>query len=207
MVSSPRVRRTQQERTADTRLALFEAAVAVINRFGYAGASTALIADEAGVSRGAILHHFGTRAELMAETVRWVYERELAEYDRVLGDALLTDPLAFWPELIWQVLSKPPGMAVLDILWATRSDTELAERVLPIQWEIEDNSAQRVQDMFGGQAQHVLASMRLLVWSIRGLTVASKMVRDPDAIKESVEMLRLLLARAVPSGKIDDLYT
>lgn len=79
-----RIRRTQEERTAETRRALVDAAVRVIHRLGYGGATTALIAEEAGVSRGAILDHFGTRAVLMAEVIRDVFEKERADYDRHL---------------------------------------------------------------------------------------------------------------------------
>lgn len=206
MTKTPRVRRTQQERTADTRKALFEATVTVVGRVGYAGASTALIADEASVSRGAILHHFGTRAQLMAETVRWVYDAELAEYARIRGDAPVPNPIAVWPDLIWEVLSKAPGMAVLEILWATRGDPELAALVLPIQSEIEEASMKSVQDLAGDHSPRVLSIMRLLVWGIRGLTVAKMIVPDPDELKEPLEMLRLLITRAIPSGKIDELF-
>ena len=81
-----RLRRTQEERTLETRSALMEAAVGAVHRLGYGGATTAIIADEAGVSRGALTHHFGSRAELMATVVQWVYERELELYRELLAD-------------------------------------------------------------------------------------------------------------------------
>jgi AcrR family transcriptional regulator len=55
-----RVRRTQEQRSSETRKALVEAAVRSIYKLGYGGATTAVIAEEAGISRGSIIFHFST---------------------------------------------------------------------------------------------------------------------------------------------------
>src|SRR6059058_877642 len=53
-------------RTADSRALILEAAVACLVEDGYAGASTLAVQARAGVSRGRLLHHFPSRAELVA---------------------------------------------------------------------------------------------------------------------------------------------
>src|SRR5258708_24310069 len=59
-------RRTQKERRDATRGALIDAALECLIEHGYAGTTTGRVCDRAGVSRGAYLHHFRTRAALVA---------------------------------------------------------------------------------------------------------------------------------------------
>lgn len=204
MVTQVRKRRTQEERTAETRSALIEATVRVIHRLGYGGASTALIADEAGVSRGAMLHHFGTRAVLMAEVVQWVFEREVEHYVALLTQRKVGNRISDWPVLIWEVLSQPSGLAVLEILLASRSDPDLYERVAPAQAAIEQVALNHPQ--LAGSRQELLAAGHLIVGAVRGLTITQAVAPDASAIKEAIDLLSHLLERASPSGTISELF-
>lgn len=62
------MRKTKEE-AAITRQALLKAALAVFSRQGYAATRLEDIASEAGVTRGAIYHHFGSKPELYTEMV------------------------------------------------------------------------------------------------------------------------------------------
>jgi AcrR family transcriptional regulator len=68
-------RRTQAERAASTRAALIGAARELFTEHGYDGVGTEEIVRAAGVTRGALYHHFGGKAELLEA----VYERLEAE--------------------------------------------------------------------------------------------------------------------------------
>lgn len=196
-----RVRRTQEERTAETRRALIDASITVIHRLGYGGATTALIAEEAGISRGAILHHFGTRAVLMAEVIRDVFEREREEYARLANEAHLGDKAADWPKMLWQVFSQPSGLAVLEILQAARSDPDLAARVTVTQQAVEELAREGMSAKYKTPLDAVFVDrMRLIVWAIRGLSIAKVLVQDPDEIGRSVELFSRILAVAEDSG-------
>lgn len=197
----PKARRTQTERTTETKTALVEAAVRVIHRLGYGGASTALIAEEAGVSRGAILHHFGTRAELMAEVIRDVFDKERQEYERLDAESHLGHQIADWPAMLWRVFRQPSGLAVLEILQAVRSDPELAERVKSTQKIIEERALQSMKTSFGMPSHpEALDRMRLLVWAIRGLAIGQVLVTDPADIERSVELFHRILEAADKAG-------
>jgi len=197
-------RRTQGERTADTRAALFAAAVRCIERLGYAGAANALIADDAGVSRGAITHHFTTRAAFMAEVVRWVFDQETVTFRNILDEGRVGYRVADWPALLWDVFSRPSGVAVLEILVASRSDPELAELVLPMQAEVERTGAANFLQRIGAQ-QADMASIRLVVWAIRGMTMGRTFMSDRGGMDEAVALFSRLLNRAVPSGSFEEL--
>jgi AcrR family transcriptional regulator len=72
---STRTRRTQAERTEETRGRILDAAVHVLASKGYAGLRTADVAATAGVSRGALTHHFPSRDELLLAVVEEVFRR------------------------------------------------------------------------------------------------------------------------------------
>src|SRR3546814_12494567 len=58
-------RRTQEERSAETRESLVAAAIEVLAEVGYVAATTAAIAERASVSRGAIQYHFESKNDLV----------------------------------------------------------------------------------------------------------------------------------------------
>jgi AcrR family transcriptional regulator len=60
-----RARRTNEQRSSETRARLIKAAIEVLYRSGHSAATTIIIAKRAGVSRGAMLHQFRTRDQLL----------------------------------------------------------------------------------------------------------------------------------------------
>ena len=71
------------------RDALLEATVRVVARAGLRKLTNRAVADEAGVTHGLVSHHFGTRDALIAEALRYVVDRSLAESE--LGSGSITD--------------------------------------------------------------------------------------------------------------------
>jgi AcrR family transcriptional regulator len=89
-----RKRRSQAERTQETRGRILDAAVEVLRKKGYAHFRTADVARAAGVSRGAQLHHFATKEKLVYATMEHVFHNVL-ETSRKRAKALRPgdDPL------------------------------------------------------------------------------------------------------------------
>lgn len=196
---SGRVRRTQESRSAETRARAVEAAVQSLFARGYAATNVLSVAADAGISRGAIQHQFPTKIDLMLHVVQTVYEEEAALYRERLND--IADPrermLAF-PEVAWDVLSRPAGVAVLEILQGSRSDPELAARLRPLQMEIERDSFSLVTALAGDAGLDTSAvGVRLVVWAIRGLSIAQLLVDEPAEVRKSVRLLRRLLSFAL----------
>jgi AcrR family transcriptional regulator len=126
--------RREQERSRVTRQRLMEAAVACLVDHGWSGTTTTVVAERAGVSRGAQLHHYPTRAELVVAAV--------AHVGRVLVDDMLAsaDELPTGPERIEAVLqllgdfySGPLFVAALELWVAARTDPQLREAVRPLE--------------------------------------------------------------------------
>jgi AcrR family transcriptional regulator len=70
-------RRTQAERRETARKRILESAARVIRRRGYDGLSTEEVSQLAGVSRGALRHHFPTKNNLVVSTLRYLNEEML----------------------------------------------------------------------------------------------------------------------------------
>jgi AcrR family transcriptional regulator len=205
MTQQPRIRRSQEERTAETREALIDATIATIHELGYAAASTTLIAERAGVSRGAILHHFGTRAALMAEVVEEVYRREMAYYEVLVRDGQTGQYIYDWPKILLDVLNQPAGVAVLEILQASQSDVELHDTVRQKQADVENASLGAMREDLGGSVEAALTIKRLMVWTVRGLTIANRVMPQGIDTKAPIRLLGELLKIAAPHGRIDEL--
>ena len=86
VAAKPR-RRTQAERSAATRKILLDAAIKCLFEHGYGTTTTILVAEMAGVSRGAMLHQFPSKADLMTFVVEAVFEDEVKQYGKMLKDA------------------------------------------------------------------------------------------------------------------------
>src|SRR3546814_19656090 len=69
-----KTRRAQAERSETMQRRLLDAAVAVLKRRGLAGFRTAEVVAMAGVSKGALLHHFTTTVSLIAAAFDWLRE-------------------------------------------------------------------------------------------------------------------------------------
>lgn len=75
--------RTQAERRAESRLRLIEAAIKLLGSHGYAGTSLVEIGKAAGLSRGLVSHHFGSKEACMQAVVTTIRERAAARLDAV----------------------------------------------------------------------------------------------------------------------------
>ena len=116
-----------------TRAALMDAALECLVERGYSGTTTIETARRAGVSRGAQLHHFPTKAALLAAVVEHLFERRLAEF-RAAFAALdpSIDPLDGAIDLLWSMFEGPTFIAWAELWMAARTDPELAETVVAV---------------------------------------------------------------------------
>lgn len=124
-----RERRTQASRSASTRARLLDATIACLEELGYARTTTPEIARRAGMSRGAQLHHFPTKTELVASAVEHLFARRHAEFLAAI-DALpaSADRAAAGIDLLWSMISGPTFYAWLEMAVAARTDPELRPR-------------------------------------------------------------------------------
>ena len=170
-----RPRRTQAERRAQTRKALLVAAVEVLVDAGYAGVTTRGVAERAGVSVGALQHHFKSKLDLVAAAMEHLIAdlaRELVarapeagRSDRKRAEALL--------DALWELHKGPLMAAVADLTVAARTDPELRERSAPVQRDAIAASSAVTAHLFpraAGQPQ-LLGLIHTALAAMRGLAL------------------------------------
>jgi AcrR family transcriptional regulator len=129
MTAPARLPRTQQARRDETRGALLDAAIESLVAVGVAGTTTLEVQKRAGVSRGALLHHFPSKAALMAGAVEHlarVRGRELeGAAPRLPSRGKARFEAIF--DLLWESFTGPLFHVTMDLRAAARTDPELAE--------------------------------------------------------------------------------
>jgi AcrR family transcriptional regulator len=176
-------RRRQKERTAATRAAVLEATVELLVQRGYAGTSTRLAAEQAGVSLGALQHHFPTKAELTVESMRFVTDRLADEFVSAIprdGDELERISLALDRLLV--VFRGPTFAAALELHLAARTDESLREPIRRLHLEDQNRFRESAFALMPGVEDQPGFDAWLLmsVSAIRGMAVATMGVAEVE---------------------------
>ena len=97
---------------------------------GFVGTTTTEVTRRAGVSLGAMLHHFPTKADLLAAAVGHVMQRRQDEFRKAMTNVGRDmDRLDAAIDLMWEAFNGPTFHAWLELWVAARTDPELAEAV------------------------------------------------------------------------------
>lgn len=203
-IPSPRrQRRPQAERSADTRAKLIEAAITCIHRLGYGATTVTTVAKEASLSRGAMTHQFPAKTDLMLAVVSAVFEQDSEHYTRSVAAMSPLEWIRALPATMWEVISRPSAIAVMEIMLASRSDSNLAEKLRVIQqqidieahaWVLERLQAARIDDRPDGEAVH-----RVFVAAIRGLALEAVFLQNRAEVEKSIAVLAETLRHLYPA--------
>lgn len=129
--ASPRGRRTHAERTAETRARVIEAVFESIAEVGFARTTATEITRRAGVTWGAVQHHFGGKDALLVAVVEDSFERFAARLDEVpVDDASLEVRVGLFIDRAWEHFASREYRSTFEIL-LNDLGREDAERDLP----------------------------------------------------------------------------
>ncbi len=150
MGSTPRLRRTQAERSAATQARVLEATVEVLLEAGYRGLTTTRVAERAGVSRGAQLHQYPTKEALVIAAVDHVARSWGEELRRQVASLPSGgDRIRRAHELLWSALSGPLFYSALELWVAGRTDPVLRETLLPFERTFIREARALVAELYG----------------------------------------------------------
>lgn len=121
------VRKKQSDKSDAMRRLLIDAAISSLVDVGYKNTTAVEVCRRAGVTRGALFHHFDSLAALLVETMSNIYDRNFLT-EKNAGDAL---SLAQWIDAVWAKLQKPEFKAVIEIWFAARNEPEMADVLRP----------------------------------------------------------------------------
>jgi AcrR family transcriptional regulator len=115
------------------RQRLLQATVDCLVETGYANTTTTAVVARAGVSRGAILHHFPTKADLVSSAVEYILEQRrnvfLERFAHLPKDEGLMDAIL---AALWHEVRGPMFYAWLELVVASRTDAELKKKLHPL---------------------------------------------------------------------------
>jgi AcrR family transcriptional regulator len=200
-------RQRQADRSRETRRKLMAATVDCLVERGWAGTTTTLVAERAGVSRGAQLHHFRTRGELVAAAVEHVgvqSARELRERAAAFDKA--SDRTAAVVELIANFFASPLFTAALELWVAARTDPELKELVVPLEARLGRECHRIAVELLGADEHRagVREAVQATLDLARGLALANQLTDDSRRRARIVRQWATMLDRALRDGKSPD---
>lgn len=194
--------RTQEERSAAMRARLLDATIDCLVEYGYSGTTTTRVAERAGVTRGAQVHHFPTKADLVTAAVRDIAHRRAEHaFARMDELAMSTDPIGDTLDLLWEIHQGPIFAASTELLLAARTDPELRALVAEVEPEISEVIVQFGRRLFGPRAD--TTQFRHYAYTamdtVRGLLVGSWAYPDDSQLKARWQRAKACLRLAAPA--------
>jgi AcrR family transcriptional regulator len=156
---------------------LLDATVSALYDKGYGGTTTLEVQQRAGVSRGALLHHYASRADLMVAAVEHLTRERVAE---VLAIAQAAPPRARRIEwavrVLWGTFEGPLFAAALELWMAARNDADLLAALKPQERILGQAIRSMAADLFGPAAASSARfgeALEMLLDAMRGAAARS----------------------------------
>jgi AcrR family transcriptional regulator len=194
------VREPQQERSKETRRRLLSAAVECLTGLGWTRTTVVVVAERAGVSRGAAQHHFPTREDLVNAVIGYVSEVQTNELRQRVAE-LPTDGTRRRAviEMALNLYASPSFVAALHLWVAASTDPQLAAVVTPLERLVGREAHRRtvelleVDESLPGVRETVQATLDLA----RGLGLANLLTDDTARRRRIVQQWTRMVEAAL----------
>lgn len=190
-------RTAQAAKSASTRIRILDAAIECLVEIGYARTTTIEIAGRAGVSRGAMLHHYKSKAEILYAAMEFLHEKRLAflrgEVAKFTDDI---DVVEVAVNLFWESAKHPYYYAMHELTVAARTDAELRQSLLPLSERFDEQLMNAAIELFSGYVapSAPFAEMRDLArYLFDGLAMARILHQNDEFAERTTEFLKQLI--------------
>ncbi|MGH3314334.1 MAG: TetR/AcrR family transcriptional regulator [Streptomyces sp.] len=166
----------KQDRSRATRQRLLESAVTCLAEHGWSGSTVTVVAEHAGVSRGAAQHHFPTREDLFTAAVEYVAE----ERSKALR-ALPTPPdTQAAVEMLCGLYTGPLFRAALQLWVVASNEPQLGPRVTALEARMGRETHRMAVELLGADeaVPGVRETVQGLLDMARGLGLANLLTDD-----------------------------
>lgn len=185
-----------QARSVVTRERLLDAAIECLIEHGYGGTSTTLVCQRAGLSRGAQLHHFATKDELLLAALEHLarrrFEEVTAKADTLFGRPRSSDvaeQIREGVDLLWTATFVDDlFFGALELWVAGRTDPGLQTEVQRVEHTLGRRVIELFRDLFPreiSESAEGVAALRDVSYLLRGLAL-TRLLRSSSADEERV---------------------
>jgi AcrR family transcriptional regulator len=187
----------QAQKSASTRKQIIEAAIKAFVSLGYANTTTTHIAEQAGLSRGAMLHHFPSKMDIVKAAVEYLHNKRLAAFRRsITGLPADADRVKMAVEAYWQHVQHPMFVAFFELSVAARTDAELRAILRPVQKEFAVTWYQLAKELFpewNGKQEAFDLALDLSEFIMEGIAVSHLTHHTPKNVDRLLEYLEKCL--------------
>lgn len=162
----------QAEKSHLMRMHILEATMRCLVEIGYTQTTTEKISRQAGVSRGAMTHHFKSRDDVFSAAAAYITDIRVSEYDAAIaevtvqsGNAPTYEAMLSTIRALQDYYMKPSFLAFQELLRGARTDMQLNEVMAPLEQSLDER---------------INTSMvtRFPVWSKKELRQTGEVLRD-----------------------------
>jgi AcrR family transcriptional regulator len=170
----------RQQQREQTRRLLLDSAVDCLVEHGYVGTTVQRVQDRAGVSRGAVQHHFASKADLLVAALHHIADVRMESVREALASAEPgEDATRRMVGAIRSTMSGPAFTAALELWMIARTDPELREALLPAERSLGRALREVFDDAVGTDSADARVAFESLMAALRGLAVTS-VLRDDE---------------------------
>ena len=189
-----RGKKLQTERSSEMRSRIMKATLECLASLGYANTTFATIAERAGVSRGALQHHYPERNFLIAGA--------LEEFGHQLEPEILASAkrkpigakrMKYVLDLLWKASLSPPVTAIQDVRAAARTDKQLRGMLLPLEHRVREHQYKATAEALGGDPDRFdeyRSRIDSIFATMRGLAISLHLGWETNEIEAAWERAR-----------------
>ena len=198
----------QEERSAETRKRVLDAAISCLNERGYAGITTSEIAERAGVSRGAQVHHFRHKQDLVIGALDRICELRLAQLSQEVAQLPAGTPasrLEMLIDVMWAGFQHPAFYAWLELVVASRTDPILRVAMRRISYRLGIGFKSAFVNFLGNQivsparAETIQSVVEVIFGKLESMAIERALIEpdqpDPPALAESINDLKQIVRK------------
>jgi AcrR family transcriptional regulator len=139
----------QARKSQATRNQIINAAIRCIVESSYSNTTTMKIAEKAGLSRGAMLHHFPSKKDIVRAVVDYLHEKRLGAFRRSIREIPEdADRVKLAVRSYWQHVNHPLYIAIFELAVAARTDKELRDILHPAQLAFDREWYETAREVF-----------------------------------------------------------
>jgi AcrR family transcriptional regulator len=200
--------KSPQARSVLMRETLIETALDVIHDLGYRSATTIEFSRRAGVSRGALLHHFPSRSDIILAAMEKLLREATLEI-RQVADRVACEEISLeeFVDFLWTMFSGRFFYISLEFINEARTDPDLRSRMIPVVQDFHtalDGIWSEFEKRDNDQPQSTDVALKLTVCLVRGMGVQTVLKDDTEYFQSLLKAWKTILPQLV-RGQTPDL--